>query len=204
MQKIVGYHGTKGKFADSIIKEGFKIPEKKENDNHWLGHGIYFYEDYKLAEWWGKTKVNRHNEKYNLTDTHIVIKGVIEGEKVWDLDDPHTLERFYKCQEKLEKEFISSGVILNFSKGDTKEKIRCFWMDSVKVAKEVSVIMYTFTRTNPSYVESKFHVNNKNKPSRNIGLEYHEKQICVTKNDFIVERSIASGQNIEWFDEVII
>ena len=82
MQKIIGYHGTKERFAASIINNGFKIAIRKENDNHWLGHGIYFYSDYELAEWWGRTKVNRQNEKYGNNDTAIVIKGVIEGDTV--------------------------------------------------------------------------------------------------------------------------
>ena len=79
MQKIIGYHGTKKRFAESIINDGFKIATPKDNDNHWLGHGIYFYSDYELAEWWGKTKVNKHNEKYGCDDVPIVIRGNIEA-----------------------------------------------------------------------------------------------------------------------------
>lgn len=99
MQKIIGYHGTKERFAASIINNGFKIAIRKENDNHWLGHGIYFYSDYELAEWWGRTKVNRQNEKYGNNDTAIVIKGVIEGDTVWDLDRPFMLRKFKECQK---------------------------------------------------------------------------------------------------------
>lgn len=43
---------------------------------------VYFYSDYELAEWWGRTKVNRQNEKYGLDDTPIVIKGVIKGDTI--------------------------------------------------------------------------------------------------------------------------
>lgn len=204
MQKIIGYHGTKERFANSIINDGFKIANKKVNDNHWLGHGIYFYSDYELAEWWGRTKVNRQNEKYGLDDTPIVIKGVIEGDTVWDLDRPFMLRKFKECQKELEQEFIKAGVKLDFSKGDTSEKIRCFWMDTVKEAHNISVIIYTFTRDNPSYVESKYHVNRREEFSlRNLGLTYHEKQICVTDNRFIVDKSIVNG-SVEEFDEVII
>lgn len=204
MQKIVGYHGTKERFADSIINEGFKIATKKENDNHWLGHGVYFYSDYELAEWWGRTKVKRQNEKYGHADTPIVIKGVIEGDRVWDLDKPFVLRKFKEYQEELEREFIRNGVKLDFSTGNTPEIIRCFWMDAVKEVHNISVIIYTFTRDNPSYVESKYHVNSGDKFSlRNMGLAYHERQICVTDNRFIVDRSIVNG-SVEEFDEVII
>ena len=30
VQKIIGYHGTKERFVDSIINDGFKIAPKKE------------------------------------------------------------------------------------------------------------------------------------------------------------------------------
>lgn len=56
MQKIIGYHGTKAKNVNPILKNGFIIAPKKDGDNHWLGHGIYFYSDYELADWWARTK----------------------------------------------------------------------------------------------------------------------------------------------------
>ena len=204
MQKIIGYHGTKERFAASIINNGFKIAIRKENDNHWLGHGIYFYSDYDLAVWWGRTKVNRQKEKYGYNDTAIVIKGVIEGDTVWDLDRPSMLRKFKECQKELEQEFVKTGIKLDFSKDDTQMKMRCFWMDAVKEAYNISVIIYTFTRDNPSYVESKYHVNSREEFSlRNLGLTYHEKQICVTDDRFIVDKSIVNG-SMEEFDEVII
>lgn len=204
MQKIIGYHGTKERFADSIINDGFKIAKRKENDDHWLGHGIYFYSDYELAEWWGRTKVNRQNEKYGHDDKPVVIKGIIKGDTVWDLDRPFMLRKFKECQKNLEKEFIREGIKLDFSKGDTSKKIRCFWMDAVKKAHNINVIIYTFTRDNPSYVESKYHVNSREEFSlRNLGLTYHEKQICVTDDRFIVDKSIVNG-SVKEFDEVII
>lgn len=204
VKKIIGYHGTKERFADSIIRNGFRIANKRDNDNHWLGHGIYFYSDYELAEWWGRTKVNKQNKKYDLDDVPIVIKGVIEGNTVWDLDKPFMLKKFRECQKKLEQEFIKEGIKLDFSKGNSLETIRCFWMDSIKEAHNINVIIYTFTRDNPSYVESKYHANNGEEFSlKNLGLTYHEKQICVTDNQFIVDRCIVNG-SVEEFDEVII
>lgn len=204
MQEIIGYQGTKERFADAIINRGFEIAKAKPNDNHWLGHGIYFYSDYELAEWWGRTKVNKQNKKYGCNDVPVVIKGVIRAENVWDLDKPSMLRKFKKCQRELEKEFVRAGVRLDFSKGNIPEKIRCYWMDAVKEEHKIDVLIYTFTRENPSYVESKYHVNVREQYSLgNMGLAYHEKQICVTDDYFIINKSIVSD-NIEEFDEVII
>ena len=204
MQKIIGYHGTKTRFANSIINNGFKIATSRKGDNHWLGHGIYFYSDYELAEWWGRTKVKRQNQKYGYTDTAVVIKGIIEGDSVWNLDKPSTLKLFKQCQKSLERKFIQEGVKLDFSQNNTPEKLRCFWMDVIKEAHNISVIIYTFTRDNPSYVESEYHVNTDEEYSLGIlGLEYHERQICVTDNRFIVDKSIVNG-SVDEFEEVII
>lgn len=206
MQKIVGYHGTKVRNVDSILKDGFKIATPQNGDNHWLGHGIYFYSDYELASWWAKTKVNKHNAKYGEDDVAIVLRAVIEADNVLDLDSPFALKQFAEYQKELEEQFVEQGIVLDFSKGIGKpfERIRCFWMDAVKEAYNIQVIIYTFTRKNPSYVDSKYHINTEGEYSlANMGLAYHEKQICVTENCFIVD-IISIDDYVEEFDEVII
>lgn len=204
MQKIIGYHGTKKRYADLIIKDGFKITEKKPGDNHWLGHGIYFYSDYELAEWWGKKKVEKQNKKYQNNDSPIVVKAVIEGNNVWDLDQPLRLQEFIKCQKELEGRLVKDGVVLDFSKGDSSAKLRCFWMDCVKEEKDIHVLIYTFSKNNPSYIDREYCPDTNEEFSlKNLGLEYHEKQICVSDNRFIVDKKIVKS-GVEEFDEVIV
>ena len=77
-------------------------------------------------------------------------------------------------------------------------------MDAVKEAHNINVIFYTFTRENPSYVNSQYHVNAVDEYSLgNMGLAYHEKQICVSNDCFVVEKCIVND-SVEVFDEVII
>lgn len=206
VQKIIGYHGTKERFVDSIINDGFKIAPSKEGDNHWLGHGVYFYSDYELAEWWSRTKVERQNEKYGYNDKPVVIKGHIHAENIWNLDNPFRMKQFKECQKNLEKQFVELGIKLDFTKGKRKlsEKIRCFWMDAVKENENIEVIIYTFSRSNPSYIASEYHVNVVEDFSlANMGLAYHEKQICVTNDKYIIDKCVVSS-SINGFDEVII
>ena len=40
--KIVGYHNTESDNVDDIIANGFVC---KKNEKHWLGQGIYFFND---------------------------------------------------------------------------------------------------------------------------------------------------------------
>lgn len=75
MRELVGYHGTKSSNVSDII-----------SSNHWLGHGIYFFTDFELAEWWAKTKVEKHNKKYHTKDKASVIKAEIQADKIVDLD----------------------------------------------------------------------------------------------------------------------
>lgn len=206
VQKIVGYHGTKAKNVDSILKNGFIIAPSKTGDNHWLGHGIYFYSDYELANWWARTKVKKQNIKYGNNDTATVLRATIEADNVLDLDNPFVLKQFAEYQKELEEQFVAQGVLLDFSKGKGKvnERVRCFWMDAVKLAHNIQVIIYTFARNNPSYIDSKYHMHFKEDHLLlSMGLAYHEKQICVTENSFIVDINSVDDY-VDDYNEVII
>ena len=46
---ILAYHGTDYNIAELIVSHGFTF---NRNPKHWLGNGIYLYQDYSLAKWW--------------------------------------------------------------------------------------------------------------------------------------------------------
>ncbi len=57
----------------------------------------------------------------------------------------------------------------------------------MKDCNNISIIIYTFTKDNPSYVLSKHHKTIEN------GFDFfhfNEKQICVTENKYIVDITI--------------
>ncbi len=45
---VWGYHGTSAEAADLILREGFSI---KPSRYHWLGDGVYFFQDAPLRAW---------------------------------------------------------------------------------------------------------------------------------------------------------
>lgn len=99
---------------------------------------------------------------------------------------------------------MDKGIIIDFSGKNTSAKIRCFWMDSIKENYNIDVILYTFSRKNPSYINSKYHVQSEDRFSLGtMGLDYHEKQICVTEDRFVVKKCIVNDIQDE-FEEVII
>ena len=58
----------------------------KKKDNHWLGHGVYFFDEYELAHWWAETKTAVQNKKYSRDDKACVIEAEILYGKSIDLD----------------------------------------------------------------------------------------------------------------------
>lgn len=49
---ITGYHGTSSNYAESIEKHGLDPDKTHTRPDHWLGQGVYFFEDSDLAKWW--------------------------------------------------------------------------------------------------------------------------------------------------------
>ncbi|MCL1467726.1 hypothetical protein LAY41_25405 [Argonema galeatum A003/A1] len=45
---VWGYHGTSAEAAELILREGFSI---KPSRYHWLGDGVYFFQDAPLRAW---------------------------------------------------------------------------------------------------------------------------------------------------------
>ena len=123
-----------------------------------------------------------------------IIKATILSNNTLDLDNPFHLQKFKKYQLELQAQLLETGIQLDFTKGKgfVEERTRCFWSDLIKEQYNIDVLIYTFTKRNPSYIENKYRIiNNSKNPLNNIGLSYHEKQICVTKNSSIIDNIVA-------------
>ena len=68
----------------------------------------------------------------------------------------------------------------------------------MKENKNIDVIIYTFSKRDPAYAASKYHISKLGR----LGLFYNEKQICVTDCNSIKERTIV-GNDLS-LDEVIV
>jgi hypothetical protein len=81
---IVGYHGTRLSVALDIVsrKRGYK---KSENQDDWLGHGVYFWEHApKQALWWAERRQKR--QKWN--EPIAIVASMIRLGFCLDLLDP--------------------------------------------------------------------------------------------------------------------
>ena len=93
--ECVAYHGTKKENVSSILKDGFNISDE---DDEYLGTGIYFYEkDIFQAIYW-RTKA----KKDKITNVG-VIKANIKSDKLIDLTLTSHYEYVYDLSEKIRK-----------------------------------------------------------------------------------------------------
>lgn len=190
MNKIIGYHGTYLDRAHKIVSSGFRIPDKKEKDDYWLGHGIYFYDNKELGIWWGRTKAKRQNKKYNQNNIAAVVNATIcynDGEYL-DLNDTKQLQGLSAFCKELEADVVKKGLVFDFTKdltGVAKDKKskktlwrkRCLLLDCYRETNNIAVTTYSFDRTNQYYDGYNIELM--------LGLTYRETQICVSDNEHI-------------------
>ena len=153
------YHGTTLENGEKIIKSKyFKISRtyykknKKTNEvmkcDHWLGDGIYFFEDEIHAYDWILKQFNKYVhpiKKYrqdvsklaeHLFQKYAILKSqiIVDDDRIWDLDNPEDLLTYFeicdelyemlKDDEEYKNRVISDGTFINimFEKMRFKEK----------------------------------------------------------------------------------
>lgn len=173
MTTIVGYHGAALSNKNNILENGF---ESNERSDHWLGQGIYFYDDEDLAKWWAETK---YLKKYNTSIC--VIKAEIQAElsQVLNLDKPKGIDYLFakikiltKSKTKVE---ISDNPITNL----------CFVLDYIKIEFGIAIVKLTFFKDKTSYGSVNIEEFEKNNFPLPLSVTYKEIQICVSDNTFI-------------------
>lgn len=178
----VGYHGTCSEYRYSIEKDGFDPEKCKHRNDHWLGQGVYFFDDYDKALWWASTISSRHNNCGS-----VVYEVVIDApdEEVLDLDDNKQLDSFMtetlKTIEEVKK--TCSGQMPIFE----DSKFRAVFFDYYKQRKGISVIIGTFQKDYAGYTAKRScsEKEMQRKIMNIIGIKFKERQICVSKKECI-------------------
>ena len=189
------FHGTFFDKCDNIIKSGFIIPKPQKTNDHWLGHGIYFYDSYFLANWWAKRKAISYRKKYQEKHIPAVIycNIFVPQEQVLNLDDRIHLQRFARyCNSKTKELGLTEHEFHVKKEGDvpSADQIRCFLLDLYKLDNKIGIVIYTFNKQITSYSKSVFKFGN----HINLGLEYKEAQYCVSSNDYIRDRYVYNAR----------
>ncbi len=177
----IGYHGTNTSHRYSIENEGFDPDKAKRRLDHWLGQGVYFFDDYEKALAWAHD-TTRHNGYAAVVYSSEI---AAPDDEVLDLDDKHQLDKFVdfvkEKQEEIQNNCIGKMPIFN------AKSMRGVFFDYYKNEMGISVIIKTFTkecapytqRRNPSELEFQ------KKLLRLLDVKFLERQICVSNKDCI-------------------
>lgn len=190
----IGYHGTCSKYRYNIEKDGFDPDKCKHRSDHWLGQGVYFFDDYDKALWWASTIASR-----NDNCGAVIFKVVIDApdDEVLDLDDCKQLDAFMtetlKTIEEVKKTCPGKMPIFEDS------KFRAVFFDYYKQRNGISVIIGTFQKdcagytTKRSYAEKEM----QSKIMNITGIKFRERQLCVSKKECIKSTKLVYNEEEE-------
>lgn len=192
--KELGYYGTCSKYQYSIETEGFDPDKSKYRDDHWLGQGIYFFDDYEKSLWWAKTISSQNNNCGS-----IVFESLIEAtdDVVLNLDDNHQLDAFMTeilhLLEDIQKECPEKMPIFE------EKNFRAVCFDYYKQTKGISVIIGTFRKDIAGYTTKR---NSRDKKTQKkimniIGIQFNERQICVSQKNCIKSTKLVYNEKEE-------
>lgn len=190
----IGYHGTCSKHKDSIESNGFDSAKCNYRADHWLGQGVYFFDDYEKALWWSATAV-LHNNDFG----RVIFRATIEApdEEVLDLDDNKQLDAFFaeiiQCIDEIKKNCSGNMPVFD------DKNFRALFFDYYKQKKNIAVITRTFQKDYAGYTMRR---NKKDKELQkkimNItGLGFNERQICVSKKECIKSTKLIYNEEEE-------
>ena len=190
----IGYHGTCSKYRYSIEKDGFDPKKCKYRTDHWLGQGVYFFDDYEKALWWASTISSKNNNC-----GAIIFKTIIEApdEEVFDLDDNKQLDEFIsesiKTIEEIKKYCPEKMPIFE------DRNFRAVLLDYYKQQKGISVVVGTFQKEFAGYTTKRNHFEKEMqlKIMNTIGIKFKERQICVSKKECIKSTKLVYNEEEE-------
>ena len=108
---VVAFHGTRKSTAEKLVAG---VPfDHSENDDDWLGHGIYFWEYAPQQAWWWA------EQRYGKKDAAVVGALVRLGHCI-DLLDPSNADLLEKAHNDLELALKSAGQKLQNNRNKNK------------------------------------------------------------------------------------
>ncbi len=160
----------------------------------WGGQGVYFFVDYDIACWWGRSK-SVHTDNCGA----VVYKSNIKAsdEEVLDLDDRKQLDKFLTESIALFKEISPDDLgrypILS------RDKMRAIFFDYYKQKNRISVIINTFSKDSAKYTmnRSSKDLDVQRSILQMTGLGFKEKQICVSRKECIVTTKLVYNEREE-------
>lgn len=192
--KEFGYHGTCTKHRYSIEDGGLDPAKCKYRCDHWLGQGVYFFDDYEKAQWWAS-----NSSSQNGNCGGVIYRSLIEAgdEEVLDLDDNNQLDYFLtetiNTLEEIKKECPGNMPVFK------EDNFRALFFDYYKHKKGISVIIRTFPKTEAGYTtrRNKEELKKQREIMKIINIRFNERQICVSKKECIKSTKMVYNEEEE-------
>lgn len=131
--KEIGYHKTLCIYINDIKKDGFK-PSNEDDD--WLGLGVYFWDNIENAKWW------------NVGTGSIIKNCIIECElkcninQYVNLNDKMEMDKLDSFCKKYMKEIVENGLPKpKFKNNNQKKKYFC---DLYSTKNNLSILSFEF------------------------------------------------------------
>lgn len=202
MQELKAYHATKSSKIRNIIEEEFKPSISTDPKEHWLGKGIYFYEDLYYAVEWCYLKLNEANRDYDTLKEKcgiISVKIDVENFTILDLNTGLGYDVYRKIVKSIEELCNEEEKQKIKNDGDIKT-IRIIERIEERLGKK---LFSSFDVIYAIYPKNIFKKNNTHKGDFFVGMQ---RQLCVKNQKAIVskQRYNINGEDVEKIYKLII
>ena len=175
---MMAYHGTDYSIAELIVSQGFAF---HKNPEHWLGNGIYLYQDYSLAKWWTTNPTKKFGS--SIKERAIVsCRLSLDENRIINL---LKLDDYLQFSNIFEEEFYPRYKKRNPIVMPSWKQLRCAYCDYLNIAYELDAIIGNFNKQDQPYLPQK-HRNEFD----DFLLQYTEVQICVFDKKMITDVTI--------------
>lgn len=192
--KELGYHGTCTKHRYNIEKNGLDPAKCRYRSNHWLGQGVYFFDDYEKALWWASNSSAKNGNCGGVVFQSVI---VADDEEVLNLDDNRQYDCFLtetiNTLDEIKRECRGNMPIFK------EDNFRAVFFDYYKKRKGISVIIGTFQKDIAGYTtrRNSEELEKQKKIMEIIHIKFNERQICVSKKECIKSTKLVYNEEEE-------
>ena len=195
-----GYHGTCSWEEQSIESKGLDPQATKYRKDHWLGQGVYFFENIEQAKWWAAMQSEKRSSSWSIIYQADILA---DKSQVLNLDNNDELEDFLNViRRNLE--------LINLLAKDKKEgypiftpsKFSSVFFDYYKEKYGIKIIIYSFIKDYVRYTANfpidKNDISIQKALCNTLGIYFKEKQLCVSDKACIRNRKkVYDGREAE-------
>lgn len=181
------YHGTSSNHIKSIETYGLDPQKGKKRDDHWLGFGVYYFNNIELATWWAENAVKLNQPKVCKNIYKVIYRSTIKVNKIEILNfdnwnDNIKFKNYIRPILKDAKIAIrSKGKDVKFS----EEKLNCLLCNYYKKKNNISLMIRSFPKQTARYAPRIKSYAEFKQDCEGLNIPFYETQFCVSNKECI-------------------